>query len=148
MELTIVILAVVLIYLSVSKKRLKKDLNHQKALVYILRDRLGDNQDNSQLFTIDELTEISKWSDNKIQKKILYQIRNKKGRLPDFEYEIEPPRDIFISGSCKGVTCHVNGCNNDATNKLGEEIQSDDPYPYRHNLTAYVCKQHFKMIVG
>jgi len=34
----------------------------------------------------------------------------------------------------------------EATNKIGEEIQSDDPLPNRHNLTRYVCKQHFELI--
>ena len=52
----------------------------------------------------------------------------------------------FISESCKGEKCSV--CGADATDKLGEEIQSDDPNPNRHNLTAYVCSEHFKMIVG
>jgi len=52
----------------------------------------------------------------------------------------------FISGSCEGEICSV--CGKDATNKLGEEIPSDDPDRMRHNLTAYVCREHFTMIVG
>ena len=52
----------------------------------------------------------------------------------------------FISGSCKGEICTV--CGRDATNKLGEEIPFDDPNKMRHNLTAYVCRKHFTMIVG
>lgn len=28
------------------------------------------------------------------------------------------------------------------------EIPYDHPYPNRHNLTAYVCREHFRMIVG
>jgi hypothetical protein len=30
--------------------------------------------------------------------------------------------------------------------KVGEEILSDDPNPFRHNMTAYVCSEHFMMI--
>lgn len=52
----------------------------------------------------------------------------------------------FVSGSCKGEICSV--CGKDATNKLGEEIPFDDPDKNRHNLTAYVCREHFTMIVG
>ena len=52
----------------------------------------------------------------------------------------------FISGSCKGEICSV--CGKDATNKLVEEIPSDEPDRMRHNLTAYVCRDHFTMVVG
>lgn len=52
----------------------------------------------------------------------------------------------FVSGTCKGEKCSV--CGENATNKLGEEIPYDDPNPNRHNLTAYVCREHFRMIVG
>lgn len=52
----------------------------------------------------------------------------------------------FVSRSCKGEICSV--CGKDATNKLGEEIPFDDPDKNRHNLTAYVCREHFTMIVG
>jgi hypothetical protein len=51
----------------------------------------------------------------------------------------------FISKTCIGEKCSV--CGKSATNKLGEEIPYDDPYPNRHNLTAYVCAEHFDMIV-
>ncbi len=51
----------------------------------------------------------------------------------------------FVSGSCKGEVCSV--CGKDATNKLEETIFHDDPNKMRHPLTAYVCKDHFKMIV-
>ena len=52
----------------------------------------------------------------------------------------------FVSGCCEGEKCSV--CGNPATNKLEETIFHDDPYPMRHPLTAYVCKEHFRMIVG
>jgi hypothetical protein len=52
----------------------------------------------------------------------------------------------FVSATCKGEKCSV--CGENATNKLGEEIPYDDPNPNRHNLTAYVCREHFRMIVG
>jgi len=55
-------------------------------------------------------------------------------------------KEYFISRSCKGEICSV--CGKPATNKLGEEIPWDDPDKNRHNLTAYVCREHFKMIVG
>lgn len=52
----------------------------------------------------------------------------------------------FVSGSCKGEVCSV--CGNPATNKLEETIFWDDPNKMRHPLTAYVCRDHFRMIVG
>lgn len=52
----------------------------------------------------------------------------------------------FISKTCIGEICKV--CKKNATNKLGEEIPFDDPNKMRHNLTAYVCREHFEMIVG
>lgn len=51
-----------------------------------------------------------------------------------------------VSGCCIGEKCSV--CGRDATNKLAEVIFDDDPNPIRHELTAYVCKEHFRMIVG
>lgn len=56
------------------------------------------------------------------------------------------PEGAFISGSCKGEVCSV--CGRPAEKKLGEEIPFDDPDPNRHNLTAYVCYEHFKIIIG
>lgn len=50
------------------------------------------------------------------------------------------------SASCRGEQCSV--CGIDATHKLGEEIMHDDPFPERHNLTAYVCCEHFRMVLG
>ena len=56
------------------------------------------------------------------------------------------PNLYFVSCTCIGEVCSI--CGKDATNKLVEEIAYDDPYPNRHNLTAYVCREHFEMIVG
>jgi hypothetical protein len=39
-------------------------------------------------------------------------------------------------------------CGAPATHKVGEEIPWDDPVPDRHNLTAYVCCAHFRLILG
>jgi hypothetical protein len=52
----------------------------------------------------------------------------------------------FVSGCCKGEICSV--CGKPATNKLEETIFYDDPNKMRHPLTAYVCREHFRMIVG
>ena len=52
----------------------------------------------------------------------------------------------FVSGCCKGEICSL--CGKPATNKLEETIFHDDPNKMRHPLTAYVCREHFRMIVG
>ena len=52
----------------------------------------------------------------------------------------------FVSGSCDGEVCSV--CGKPAKNKLEETIFWDDPNKMRHPLTAYVCREHFRMIVG
>lgn len=52
----------------------------------------------------------------------------------------------WTSGSCRQETCSV--CGEDATHKIGEEIQWDDPNQNRHNLTTYVCCRHFCDIFG
>lgn len=51
----------------------------------------------------------------------------------------------FVSASCGAQICK---CGAQATHKVGEEIPSDEPPPYRHNFTAYVCCTHFKQIFG
>lgn len=60
--------------------------------------------------------------------------------------EVKKEHEKFISKHCKGELCTV--CKRPATNKLAEVVFSDDPYPIRHELTAYVCSEHFYMIVG
>ena len=52
----------------------------------------------------------------------------------------------FVSGSCGGESCSM--CGAQATHKVGEEIQWDDPQQLRHNFTAYVCCDHFRAIFG
>lgn len=52
----------------------------------------------------------------------------------------------FVSESCKGEKCRM--CGAPATHKVGEEIPHDDHNPRRHNLTAYVCCEHFRSIMG
>lgn len=54
----------------------------------------------------------------------------------------------WVSASCGGETCHIGDCDKVAFAKVGEEILHDDPAPGRHNLTAYVCEEHFKFIFG
>lgn len=55
-------------------------------------------------------------------------------------------RDYFVSASCGGERCRL--CRNPAAAKIGEEIAMDDPAPHRHNLTSYVCREHFIEIFG
>lgn len=43
--------------------------------------------------------------------------------------------------------CWREGANIPATHKVGEEIQDDQPRVV-HNLTQYICCEHFAMIVG
>jgi len=70
-------------------------------------------------------------------------IKDSKTEQPCTIHSVSESR--FISKTCIGEKCSV--CGKTATNKLGEEIPYDDPYPNRHNLTAYVCAEHFDMIV-
>ena len=52
----------------------------------------------------------------------------------------------FVSATCHGEYCLV--CGRDASHKIGEEIPPDDPDPHRHNLTAYLCCDHFGLVLG
>jgi len=52
----------------------------------------------------------------------------------------------FVSKLCVGEVCSI--CSTPASHKVGEEIASDDPNPMRHNLTAYICCTHFRIIMG
>ena len=58
----------------------------------------------------------------------------------------------FVSASCKGEICamciDLDQDERQATHKVGEEIPHDDPNPARHNLTTYVCCEHFRLIMG
>lgn len=51
----------------------------------------------------------------------------------------------FVSAACRGE--HCTQCDRAATHKVGEEILHDDPNPIRHNLTAYVCCDHFYAVM-
>lgn len=52
---------------------------------------------------------------------------------------------VFVSATCEGELCR---CGRAAVRKVGEEIPCDDPRPRRHNLTAYVCAEHYAEIMG
>lgn len=53
----------------------------------------------------------------------------------------------FVSASCAGEKCTM--CGKDATHKVGEEIPWDDLLgSMRHNFTAYVCCDCFRLIMG
>ncbi|MBP6860705.1 MAG: hypothetical protein KBC38_04065 [Candidatus Pacebacteria bacterium] len=53
-----------------------------------------------------------------------------------------------VSECCEGEICHINSCAKPASHKIGEEIHDDDPYPGRHNFTAYVCCDHLAEVFG
>lgn len=59
---------------------------------------------------------------------------------------IGPAPSHFVSASCKGRNCDI--CGDPSTHKVGEEIMHDDPCQNRHNYTAYVCCDCFRMIMG
>ena len=52
----------------------------------------------------------------------------------------------FVSTRCNGEKCRI--CKKPAAHKVGEEIPSDDPFQQRHEFTAYVCCEHFRLIMG
>ena len=54
--------------------------------------------------------------------------------------------ETFTSKSCQGEKCMM--CGSPAAAKVSEVIPFDDPAPYRHKLTAYVCQPHFEQIMG
>ncbi len=51
----------------------------------------------------------------------------------------------FVSGCCEGEKCF---CGAPAAHKIEETIFHDDPVPHRHPLTAYICHEHFRMVMG
>jgi hypothetical protein len=76
--------------------------------------------------------------------KRLEQLKAKKTHPPNVP-ESKPQENMEnISKQCEGERCNI--CDKQATNKIGEEIMFDDPMPNRHNLTAYVCKEHFNLL--
>ncbi len=51
----------------------------------------------------------------------------------------------FVSATCQGERCF---CGAPASHKVEEAIAYDDPNPNRHPLTSYVCRSHFRAIMG
>ena len=51
----------------------------------------------------------------------------------------------FVSECCEGERCM---CGQPAVRKIAEVVFHDDPLPGRHELTAYVCADHFIMVMG
>lgn len=58
---------------------------------------------------------------------------------------IDDEDEDFVSGCCEGEKCY---CGADATKKVAEVVFNDDPYPYRHSKTTYLCQKHFDRIMG
>jgi len=58
----------------------------------------------------------------------------------------EPIKAHYVSASCGGEHCSI--CKQDATHKISEEITSDDPNPYRHPFSAYLCCRCFRLVMG
>lgn len=54
-------------------------------------------------------------------------------------------RPEFVSGHCQGERCY---CGKPADHKIEEVVFRDDPLPFRHPLTRYVCHAHFAEIMG
>lgn len=76
--------------------------------------------------------------------------RDKKFRkdYPDTMWTKKIMRELhFVSTTCVGERCRM--CWSPATHKVGEEIASDDTIGNnRHNFTAYVCCNCFRIIFG
>lgn len=51
----------------------------------------------------------------------------------------------FISASCKGELCK---CGKLSAAKISEEIFHDDPNPFRHPLSVYVCEECFDNLMS
>lgn len=51
----------------------------------------------------------------------------------------------MVSAACQGERCW---CGQPAAKKVGEEILFDDPMPRRHNLTSYICGEHYAQLMG
>lgn len=52
----------------------------------------------------------------------------------------------FVSKCCVGEKCGI--CGKPAEHKLEETVFSDDPMWMRHGLTAYICHEHFRQLMG
>lgn len=78
-----------------------------------------------------------------------YELRAMKrdlGALIAIDTIPQPEIPKWRSLSCEGETCSI--CNEPAGAKVEEHIFSDDPIAVRHPLTAYVCMNHFRNIMG
>ena len=51
----------------------------------------------------------------------------------------------FVSQCCMGEKCW---CGAPAAHKVEEVLFPDDPFPARHPFTAYLCREHFRQIMG
>ncbi|MCP3471351.1 hypothetical protein NLM33_13520 [Bradyrhizobium sp. CCGUVB1N3] len=54
-------------------------------------------------------------------------------------------RSAAHPGSREGERCF---CGEPAAHKVEEVVFADDPQPVRHPLTSYVCREHFREIMG
>jgi hypothetical protein len=54
-------------------------------------------------------------------------------------------RSTAQPGSREGERCF---CGKPAAHKVEEVDFADDPQPIRHPLTSYVCREHFREIMG
>ena len=79
-------------------RRIKKDRNHQKALVYVLRHRLGDKPDNSKPFSENELKEINCWSGRLLHDIYLIEHYNRNSNSPIVDNTVEPPKGTVSPG--------------------------------------------------
>lgn len=52
----------------------------------------------------------------------------------------------FISTSCRSESCRI--CKTPATHKIGEEVPNGKSLWTGHEFTAYVCCEHFRLLMG
>jgi len=64
--------------------------------------------------------------------------------LPDAYVHRPSEKKPFVSASCKGEVCF---CGKPAVKKVAAEIMHDDPNPYQHGASCYICEEHFNMIM-
>lgn len=91
-------------------------------------------------------------------------MKNKKGSFEGIGMQrkhIEAVRKAgqggWVPERCRGVKCMVEGCNNLASHKVGEEniwCNFDEGekdihgfYENTHNMTSYLCEEHFHLIM-
>ncbi len=76
----------------------------------------------------------------------LEAMRTMRSERSDPKWLLEDERAAHpFSSSCKGETCSV--CGKPAAHKLGQEFLWGENSSV-HNLTAYVCCEHFCMVLG